>query len=439
MIDPDDIFEILYATANRNKPNSLKGNDFTGPIRVKYDSNTAIGRSLIATRDVKQGELLFILSPLLRANVDQAREIWLRDRTNDGTASSEHVVTLSDIAETLLVEACRNCEDANVLQSCLTLVGSTFSNSSESSLDILLGCASCTDTGTPQKGSEIAVSEWQQIIRRNAFGSDFITSDYIEQRWLSDLEIQGRDVSTWFRPGRLLSIYPLAAMINHSCIPNAVRLFVNHKDGNEFMIVHACQNIPKDDEIVWSYVPVIDSYTIRLKTLKSSHNFMCQCSRCMAEAHLWKTSECLLRLSRNITKLLSSTNKVSEISLSDMDALQQQVHSLEHDLLLPSNSFVSSSNEVKRFLRVGFFRLYSTYLNGCLLECQKLEQNDRLKTKKELLSICTQLHFALAACHNASTEHISVSDSTFTTRHRVKSILDRLTATFLRFFICVTI
>lgn len=410
MNNSNDIFEILYASNCRKDSDGSKYNDYIGPIRVSSAFDRAIGRSLVVTRDVKQGELLFISTPVLRASADQARQLWFNERANDISTFNKRSGSLNDIAETLLVDACISCEDANILQSCMALVGSTHSKSSETSLDVLLGNSCCNDFDMMQKGSESSANEWQQIVRRNAFGADFITTDYVEQRWMADFETHGNDVSTWFRPGRLLSLYPLASMINHSCIPNAVRVFVNNNDGYEFMIVHACQNIQEGEEIFWSYVPVIDSYAIRLKTLKATHNFVCQCERCKAEANSWKTNEYLSKINRNVIKLISSiTPNVSEMIPSEMDLIREQVNSLEHDLFLPSNTVVSSSNEVKRYLRVGFFRLYSIYLNGSLLQCQNDEQTDRLKIKNELLNFCTQLHFALAACHNASTEHISVS------------------------------
>jgi SET domain len=423
MIKSDDIFDILFAKDAQEESNIPLQHEYIGPVQVINSTDTTLGRSLIVTRDVCPGELLFVSSPLLRANVDQARQLWFDGQTSNATDNGFRETcfkSLHEISETVLVDECRTCNDVTVLKSCLSLVGSVHSKPSQSAMDVIVGrnvTSKADGDSDIQEGNQISADEWKQIIRRNAFGSDFITSDYIEDRWRVDMQTYGNNLSSWFQPKRLLGLYPLASMINHSCVPNAVRVFVNQRDDKELMIVHACQNIPKGNEVVWSYIPVIDSYPIRLKTLKSTHNFVCQCTRCKAEAHLWKTNECLINLHKNVTKLLSSTTSSALEAITDteiFDSFQKQIHCLEYDLLLSTNLIISSRNEEKRYLRVGFFRLYSLHLNTSLLRCQNLEQAERLKIKYELFNVSSQLHFSLAACHNASTEHISVSYSTKT-------------------------
>ena len=203
-------------------------------------------------------------------------------------------------------------------------------------------------------------------------------------------------------------------MINHSCVPNAVRVFACD-DTKEYMIVHACQDIGKGNEIEWSYIPVTESYTNRYKYYKFTHGFVCQCPRCQLESSLWKTNEYIIKLTKQISQqMLQSTNTSEQLS-----SLTEIVNLLEKDLLVPNNTIVTSSNELKRYIRIGFFPLYLQFINLTLLECQQIlvqqggndpVTNDIvINKKKDLLTICTQLHFAFVTCHNASTEHISVS------------------------------
>ena len=99
---------------------------------------------------------------------------------------------------------------------------------------------------------------------------------------------------------------------------------------------------------------------------------------------------------------------------ADVSVLYPQLHRLiqqfEDDILTSP----ALSNEVRRFLRIGYLHVYIHYFNAALMHIQIQQQqysNDPLVTgilQSDLLTLATHLHFSFCACHNASTEHLSV-------------------------------
>ncbi|OMO98267.1 hypothetical protein CCACVL1_04268 [Corchorus capsularis] len=71
-------------------------------------------------------------------------------------------------------------------------------------------------------------------------------------------------------------LYPVVSIINHSCLPNAVLVFEGR-----LAVVRAVQRIPKDAEVLISYVDTAESTMNRQKTLKEQYFFTCTCPRCI--------------------------------------------------------------------------------------------------------------------------------------------------------------
>lgn len=226
-----------------------------------------------------------------------------------------------------------------------------------------------------------------------AFGPDFITYEKIEQKWKSPN-------SGSYSPPHILGIFPLAAMLNHSCTPNAVRCFANGT-----MIVHAAKAIPAGSEVVWSYIPPTQIFAERRRALKRRHGFMCKCERCMVEAKELRKD----LLPSNLKSALEEGAKWNEglIDAASSDDLGKR------DLCtafvkLEETVFASKSlsNDAKRHLRVGYTNLHFNYFNIMLMSGANTRN---LKAVRELvLNSATQLHFAFCSSNNASTEHISV-------------------------------
>ncbi|PWN42295.1 SET domain-containing protein [Ceraceosorus guamensis] len=81
-----------------------------------------------------------------------------------------------------------------------------------------------------------------------------------------------------------LAVCPTAALINHSCLPNAVVVFPfgpgdsGHTAGP--MRVVAIKDVEPGQEITTAYVDLSDSYTKRRKTLSCTYSFECRCKIC---------------------------------------------------------------------------------------------------------------------------------------------------------------
>ncbi|XP_014295676.1 SET domain-containing protein SmydA-8 [Microplitis demolitor] len=74
----------------------------------------------------------------------------------------------------------------------------------------------------------------------------------------------------------LRGLYPLAALQNHSCLPNT-RHYFNDKG---FMFVRAAVPIKKDEELTETYVDLIWGTSLRRNYLVLSKHFECCCKRC---------------------------------------------------------------------------------------------------------------------------------------------------------------
>ncbi|GAA5815222.1 hypothetical protein MFLAVUS_008728 [Mucor flavus] len=69
--------------------------------------------------------------------------------------------------------------------------------------------------------------------------------------------------------------YPIAALFNHSCRPNAVVMFEG-----AYASIHAIEDIEPGREVTISYVDSAHSRTYRQKALLDKYFFDCQCVRC---------------------------------------------------------------------------------------------------------------------------------------------------------------
>lgn len=69
--------------------------------------------------------------------------------------------------------------------------------------------------------------------------------------------------------------FPIAALFNHSCRPNAVVMFEG-----ALASIHAIEDIELDTEITISYVDAAHSRNYRQKSLQEKYFFNCTCERC---------------------------------------------------------------------------------------------------------------------------------------------------------------
>jgi hypothetical protein len=373
-VDPTDLSSYYFGKV------SVESAPYVGPVAVEVKEETASssnGRGLVAARDLSAGECLFVLPSAVAADAEKVRGLWKERQTDDASCSS-----IERLSEQVLVEACIQAvqdEKWGIVNSLTALESGSGSarESTTTSMDRLLGK---DETPPTDREKLLSVEHWQQVARRNAFGPDFITTEVVERRWKQDAD---------WKPPRLTAHFPVAAMINHGCRPNAVRVFAG-----DVMIVHTCHSVSEGDELLWSYIPVALPYPERQKRLGETHGFVCRCERCAAEEPVWK------RHGTRLDKLARSPPAFAWRQLEEF---------------LSSEDL--SSNEVKRYVRTCYVPTYMQSLNDQLLIQQTFREgapNDAVvasvsRMKKELLDdLCTQLHFSLAATHNASTEHVSI-------------------------------
>lgn len=200
----------------------------------------------------------------------------------------------------------------------------------------------------------------------------------------------------------MLGIYPLAAILNHSCSANAVRSYAG-----EIMIAHATKIIPAGSEIVWSYIPPTKEFTKRRTILKDRHGFVCNCERCSLESKELAMDILPLTLKNAIEHGSKWNTNLLDVANSDGSSKRQLCSTfitLEGTVL----GSTSLSNEVKRYLRVGFTNLQFNYFNAILSNLDDANNAQKQQVREDVLNLATHLHFAFCACNNASTEHLSL-------------------------------
>ncbi|XP_054088498.1 SET domain-containing protein SmydA-8 isoform X1 [Zeugodacus cucurbitae] len=74
----------------------------------------------------------------------------------------------------------------------------------------------------------------------------------------------------------LRGLFPLTAIMNHECTPNASHYF----DNGQLAVVRAARHIPKGAEITTTYTKILWSNPTRGIFLKMTKHFVCECTRC---------------------------------------------------------------------------------------------------------------------------------------------------------------
>lgn len=89
------------------------------------------------------------------------------------------------------------------------------------------------------------------------------------------------------RSVRAYGIYPKASFFNHDCLPNACRFDYLDSDSasNTDMVIRVIHDLPQGREICLSYFQVNLKYSDRQKRLRDDYGFTCDCDRCKVEAN----------------------------------------------------------------------------------------------------------------------------------------------------------
>ena len=344
---------------------------------------------------ISPGDILFITPPTIEAPIESVLRVYEKN---------QHQHTLETIAETILLkEMKRNIRkktskatSIQILQDQHTTTKNEQSPKHQLSNndDIMLSILSGTPVSDPEHNiQQILIDDnvdyddddtVRGIIRQNAFGPDFHHYERIQEEILKHgYSTKNIDDCPY---QRILGMYPLAAMINHSCQTNATRTFV----GN-IMIATATQPILPGQEIVWSYIPPTTDYTSRQIKLQS-YGFTCTCPRCREDDDEQQWTQ--------IQYILSSTLLSSSSSKDEWDMMLQQVETIYEQNKRHSHS-----------LRLSLTNMYIQYFNQALTSVvgsihNDTENNDLMYST--ILKYATQLHWSFCLLHNGSTEHISI-------------------------------
>eukprot|EP00579_Thalassiosira_antarctica_P029445 CAMPEP_0202034772 /NCGR_PEP_ID=MMETSP0905-20130828/66732_1 /ASSEMBLY_ACC=CAM_ASM_000554 /TAXON_ID=420261 /ORGANISM="Thalassiosira antarctica, Strain CCMP982" /LENGTH=497 /DNA_ID=CAMNT_0048598715 /DNA_START=100 /DNA_END=1590 /DNA_ORIENTATION=- len=389
---------------------------FIGPISLvergtengnNDDSLVMHGRGLITTRDVSQGECLFVVPSIISADVAEVRRRYLQEEDGGGGG-----VDLEQITEDNLVEQvqslCKILDDDKIqpkenVDRARRLLGAFSAQMSSEVVpkiekpDEWMGILVANESSSYKDKITLDRETILNTIRRNAFGPDYHNYDAIAQCWT-------KKTNTENSHNRLLGVYPLSAVINHSCSPNAVRVFgripspksnasseIDNIQGREVMMVHANANIPKGSELSWSYLPPSTPFATRREMLQSKYGFTCRCTRCIKEEVALNAAE---------FKVLSALADGC-CSLRDANQHNQVMKNLVPSIEKVFASTKKISNESQRYLRVGYASLYMEYFNMRL----SLDNDEKIV---EVLKLGTQLHFSFVSCNTNSTEHLSI-------------------------------
>jgi SET domain len=355
-INVDDVSELLFS----NTPAKL-AETILGGVAICSSSKVVHGRGLVAKQDISIGDCLFVLLPTVSTPIESVFRICQGK-------------SVEKVAETVLLKNMkRSLRSASKKQAASFMILTTGeenykgNNAIHCDKDILNFCLGESEPTEIWWDNSVPDNTLLAIMRHNAFGPDFHNYNHMEAN------------PNWNAYQRILGLYPLAAMINHSCQPNAVRVF-----SGEVMLVHACAPIAKDEEIVWSYIPPTQSYITRQNLLREKFGFLCICPRCTKESELGITHE----------QLDSALLPVSASNMQESrENLEPWIHYLENKMTL-------FSNDLKHSLRTSYLSLYLNYINASLLHGSLHE--------KEIMTLVMQLHLSLTVCDNASTEHLSL-------------------------------
>ena len=408
--------KVLFAASNTDVANADEEEYYVGPIHVTTNG-VAHGIGVVASRDIDAGECLFVIPAALSADMNTVFQEWSKAQKSNAAAeesnSSAEQTVLEKISEEVLVQSMKEASHAEddkqkALAYSFLLQLSSGEGEDARKVDIpsdnetLVKALVGKSKDPPSTPSDIDDAKLLEIIRRNAFGPDFYSYESVEKKWNSVLLESSPTASSPDSPSRLLGLYPLAAMLNHSCVPNAIRVFAC----GQWMIVHACSNIKQGEEIVWSYLPPVLPFPQRRQQLQERHGFVCHCVRCQKEEEAAASKSDIFVLPSNLQPF-EKPGSISAVNTDSETRLQftKDLIDWEQSIFVDNSGF---SNEAKRYWKMGNVTLYMHYLNSVLMDLPNHNPKEVEALREAVLKTAMELHFAFLSCSMASTEHISV-------------------------------
>eukprot|EP00240_Pyramimonas_obovata_P005783 CAMPEP_0118929162 /NCGR_PEP_ID=MMETSP1169-20130426/6239_1 /TAXON_ID=36882 /ORGANISM="Pyramimonas obovata, Strain CCMP722" /LENGTH=324 /DNA_ID=CAMNT_0006871297 /DNA_START=112 /DNA_END=1083 /DNA_ORIENTATION=- len=294
------------------------------------------GRGLVAARDIRAGETILVESPILAYVVDETKRLicanCLRVLPNDGgqalpsTSCNACDGQSSFCSEGCYTAACNSGAHSPLLCRTLKALGGVMHTLSPEYRDLarFLAQAYCLKmdehvASTPVNCSRYAAfmaltpaapppgceeEQAAQILHPlicTAMGGN--PGDILETVALlrKDTEntygvmapCSSMTTAEGGRQVRANAVYPLAARLNHSCMPNVARFDYVDQPGPDNLRIYmrALDHLPAGTELVQSYFPISTDHATRRERLRSIYGFECDCGRCAHEAQHEEDSE----------------------------------------------------------------------------------------------------------------------------------------------------
>lgn len=171
--DPSDLSHLYFAENNISKDSNVSVNYVSPSISISTEQ-VAHGRGLIATKDIKEGELLFVTSPTISVDPNIAKQRM--------TEQNVPVSKLEEMIIDLLVENMHKClqehVSPNILNSFLALMGSKFDVEKEIySIETLLG-QNDDCIFSINEVQEVSKSDLKNVILKNGAYETLIRNRY---------------------------------------------------------------------------------------------------------------------------------------------------------------------------------------------------------------------------------------------------------------------
>ncbi|THV03035.1 SET domain-containing protein [Dendrothele bispora CBS 962.96] len=274
---------------NYESPHILHIADFHGPIEVKALHYRGGGRGVVATADIKVGQLLVVEKPFASVYPSELpeNESLLTYNLHTGTVpDSSHTVLITKVIERIWGNPEDHAAVYNLFAGpkCPLLPTKPPKTSSVSR-------ERATEGATPfpfESAVDIDVMHLESILSYNAFCPQEIPEQ--EERSKKDLPS---------------AFYLFASLFNHSCDSNAEWTCIG-----DVMVIRAIRPISKGDEIYIAYVPGSRPFLRRRKTLRKHFpREDCPCNLC-TEDRADGTANCQQR--EELVKKMCQTKSIEE-------------------------------------------------------------------------------------------------------------------------------
>lgn len=248
----------------------------------RIENSPLEGRGVFANRDIQVGEVIFKDSPLVSG-------------PRAGTSAKLHCVICMKVRN--LKPCSKGCglpicspecaQNLNHIKEC-EFITSHDGNFNEISVELFRALTPIRAIFFDEKQKELLLNLCKHVHQKHGFEVELlklkINLTEAEERLLREtcyvLDANAFEIMVDSKDGfdefSLRGLYPIGALLNHSCVPNTTHLF----DNNQRMIIKSTVFIPKDAEILTSYTTLLWATAARRHHLWTTKHFYCTCERC---------------------------------------------------------------------------------------------------------------------------------------------------------------